>query len=228
MVDCGSWLLTTSDWRGITDCRATRHPTLFLKLVFPFAFIDIYKLSSNYVIYQIIKDNFFVLIGNFIDIGFEINWVSRFTTMSTHITELTEQEFRKQALLSKDNSSAMFDNNSYKQGLTFSIPMKHKALKYCQKLVENNLSSVLVQGTYCFTVWVKKEDNDASIEQSSIQQTPMAFAPQNVTQEVPRKKITRVYRGQTYEVEIPDYSAIQQSPLNKPKARRKYRGQYID
>lgn len=149
--------------------------------------------------------------------------------MSTHITELTEQEFRKQALLSKDNSSAMFDNNSYKQGLTFSIPMKHKALKYCQKLVENNLSSVLVQGTYCFTVWVKKEEsNDLIVEQSSIQQTPMVSAPQNVTQEVPRKKITRVYRGQTYEVEIPDYSAIQQSLLNKPKARRKYRGQYID
>lgn len=148
--------------------------------------------------------------------------------MSAYIKELTEQEFRQQALVSKDNSSAMFENKSYKQGLTFSIPMKRKALKYCQKLIEKNLSSFLVQGTYCFTVWIEKEERNVStIEQPNVQHSSVVSAPQNIAQKVPTKKITRVYRGQTYEVEIADYDNVQ--PLqNKPKARRKYRGQYID
>jgi hypothetical protein len=42
------------------------------------------------------------------------------------------------------------------------------------------------------------------------------------------KKVTKVYRGQTYELEIPDYSVAPQETQNQSKSRRKYRGQYID
>ena len=153
--------------------------------------------------------------------------------MSAYITQLTEQEFQKQTHPDEHDLSVKFQESLFKQKLTFSLPMKKQAMRYCQKLIENNLSSLLVKGTYCFTVWVQ-ETNSLNISTTNKSSTDnninssTASVSVETAPKVPTKKITKTYRGQTYEVEIPDYSGIKNIAENNQKSRRKYRGQYID
>ena len=153
--------------------------------------------------------------------------------MSAYITQLTEQEFDQQTHSNENNLSVKFQESLFKQGLTFSLPMKRQAMRYCQKLIEKNISSLLVKGTYCFTVWVQEHNSHHSSQQNnwSTQQQSNSFQASSTIDnphQVGRKKITKTYRGQTYEVEVPDYSAIENVLQNQSKPRKKYRGQYID
>jgi hypothetical protein len=218
--------------------------------------------------------------------------------VSIFIKQITEQELQKQTSYKKNDLFINFENNQFKKGLTFSLTMQDQAINYCQRLVAKSLSILLVKEKYSFTVWVQEKNIEsqetklksalsvanlelvtentnfqeevktASTPQLTHQQVPTkkvtkvyrgqtyeaeipdystiqsleqnqqdtdkdielnnAHTPQLTHQQVPTKKVTKVYRGQTYEVEIPDYSIASPEILDRPKPRRKYRGQYID
>ena len=179
--------------------------------------------------------------------------------MSAFVIELTEEELFKQTSCTNNALSLDFQNASFKKGPTFSTAMREQALKYCQKFVTKKFKSLLVENKYSFTVWVqqesaktqKKESNSKSAislnelvknipdptqeaknsnsEQISSQQPSVSKEETNVPTSIPTKKVVRRYRGQTYEVEVPDYPALMQlAQRNQNKPRRKYRGQYVD
>jgi hypothetical protein len=165
--------------------------------------------------------------------------------VSSFIKQITEQEFQQQTLYQKNDLSIRFENDRFKKGLTFSITMQEQAINYCQRLVAKSLSSLLVKEKYSFTVWVQEKNlesqetklkSDFSVtnlelvtEDTNFQdEVKIASTPRQIQQQISTKKVTKLYRGQTYEVEIPDYSIASPEMQNQPKPRRKYRGQYID
>lgn len=168
--------------------------------------------------------------------------------MSDCLIHLTEKEFGKHSY-PLNASFIDFKGNSFSKGFTFSLGMQEQAIKFCQKLAAKKIKSLLVKGKHGITIWIQtKGDNSEGInpkyhlpttekevtKQSYDESTNITSSnaelnnsQENRTNKVPTKKVTRVYRGQTYEVEIPDYSTIQEIP-NQQKPRIKYRGQYVD
>lgn len=160
----------------------------------------------------------------------------------------TEQEFHKYSRF-LNASSIDFEGDSFNKGVTFSLKMQEQAIKYCQKLAAKKIKSLSIKSKYGITIWIQTEgdedketkpklhllNEEKAIEQSHTESNKITSSdlekfnslPKNLTNEVSTKKVTRVYRGQTYEVEIPDYSAIQKRS-SRQKPRRKYRGQYVD
>ena len=179
--------------------------------------------------------------------------------MSAFVIELTEEEFIKQTSCAKNALSLDFQNASFKKGPTFSTAMREQAIKYCQKFVAKKLKSLLVENKYSFTVWTQqgtvqtqttksdskdaisldelvknfsdptKEVKSSNPEQISGQQQSTSKEQIDPPNSIPTKKVVRRYRGQTYEVEVPDYTTLMQlAQHNQNKPRRKYRGQYVD
>ena len=159
--------------------------------------------------------------------------------MSDCLIHLTEKEFSKYSD-TLNASSVDFEGNSFNKKFTFSLEMQERAIKYCQKFAAKKIKSLLVKGEYGITVWIETQNsNFKEIKLESLPPTEI-IKPSNdesniesnnsqehITHKIPTKKVTRVYRGQTYEVEVLDYSALQNMPKQQ-KPRRKYRGQYID
>jgi hypothetical protein len=156
--------------------------------------------------------------------------------VSSFIKQITEQEFQEQTLCPKNSLFINFENNQFKKGLTFSLTMQEQAIKYCQKLVTQSLSSLLVEEKYSFTVWV--QDKNIESQETKLKSALSVINLELVTedinlndevkiapieQQIPTKKVTKLYRGQTYEVEIPNHS-IEQSTSTK-KVTKLYRGQ---
>ena len=167
--------------------------------------------------------------------------------MSDCLRHFTEKEFNKYSY-PLNASSIDYEGNSFNKRLTFSLAMQEQAIKFCQKLAVIKIKSLLVTGKYGITIWIQTQNsNSKSIKPKSLlfttekKETKQSYdesnnvkssdveqlnSPQeNLTNKLPTRK--RVYRGQTYEVKIVDYSAIQKIP-NRQKPRRKYRGQYVD
>ena len=163
--------------------------------------------------------------------------------MSDCLIHLTEKEFSKY-LENLNASSVDYEGSSFNKGFTFSLAMQEQAIKHCQKFATQKLKSLLVKGRYGITVWIQTQSSNSEevleflpsieiVKPSDDESSSVNFnagannSQENITHEIPAKKVTRVYRGQTYEVEIPDYSTIQ-NISGQQKPRRKYRGQYID
>ena len=161
--------------------------------------------------------------------------------MSSLVIQIAEEELRKSGNLASNAQSVDFENVSFRKGPTFPLEMYEKALAYCEKFSVKQLKSLIVKNKYSLTIWNQQQtsvisDQDAAKAGTEKLQTPTSQVEftENSGQEqaapnkVPTKTVVRHYRGQTYEVQVPDYSAIQQQLSNKQKPRRKYRGQYID
>ena len=164
--------------------------------------------------------------------------------MSDCLIHLTEKEFSKY-LENLNASSVDYEGSSFNKGFTFSLAMQEQAIKHCQKFATQKLKSLLVKGRYGITVWIQAQSSKSEeikleslpsteiIKPSDNESSSVNFnagsnnSQENITSKIPIKKVTRVYRGQTYEVEIPDYSTIQ-NISGQQKPRRKYRGQYVD
>ncbi len=132
--------------------------------------------------------------------------------MNPAIIKLTEEELGSVAILgyNPDSNSllATIDNVKFTKTFSFSSDKKHEAIQCCQTLAQNNVKTLLVEGRSSVTVWMQNKADD--------------------TYAIPTRKVKRQYRGQTYEVEVADNSAIQKKVSNTQKVRKKYRGQYID
>ena len=151
------------------------------------------------------------------------------TTSNNYYLEITAAEFNRQIGEDKKSSTVIFQNVDYKKGPTYSLSMRTEALTYCQNNMAKKLKSIIVESAHFITVWsqTKNSQNPAKsvASSSSINNTHQAQAAQA---KIPTKKITRRYRGQTYEVEIPDYEALKKNQSQKQTQRKKYRGQYIN
>ena len=163
--------------------------------------------------------------------------------MSSLVIQIAEEELKRSGNLASNAQSIDFEDVSFKKGPTFPLEMYEKALAYCEKFSVKQLKSLIVKNKYSLTIWNQQQtsvlsDQDAvtaktGTEKSQEQAAKVEFTEnseqgQAAPNKVPTKTVIRRYRGQTYEVQVPDYSAMQQQLSNKQKTRRKYRGQYID
>lgn len=161
--------------------------------------------------------------------------------MSEYLIHLTEKEF-KQYLSTLNASSIDYENNSFNKGFTFSLRMQEQAIKYCKKFAAKKIKTLLVKDRYGITVWIQAQNSNSKVIKLEFLPTTETVKPfsdennfndelnssqENFTNKVPTTKVTRVYRGQTYEVAITNYPPVQQRPYRQ-RSRRKYRGQYID
>ncbi len=142
-------------------------------------------------------------------------------TNRDYLIEINETEFHNQIGDDKKSSTVNFQNLLYKKGPTYSLSMRPQALNYCQNNKANNLKSLIVENSHFITVWSQ------TVSSENATNTDSTTSPETV-QKVPTKTITRRYRGQTYEVEIPDYAALKKNHSQKQTQRKKYRGQYIN
>lgn len=163
--------------------------------------------------------------------------------MTDCLIYLTEKEFSKY-LGTLNTSSIDYEGSSFNKKFTFSLGMQEQAIKYCQKFAAKKIKSLLVKGKYGITIWIQTQNSNSEEIKSEIPITEIVKpsnnksnsvnsaleldnSQENITHKIPTKKVTRVYRGQTYEVEIIDYSTLHNMPKQQ-KPRRKYRGQYVD
>ena len=154
-------------------------------------------------------------------------------TNSSYYLEISESEFHSKIGDNKKSKVVNFQNVDYKKGPTYSLSMRPQAITYCQNNMAQQLRSLIVQSAHFITVWSQTDilETPTSPKTATTSETHKpanSLQNQGSTPNIPTKKIIRRYRGQTYEVEIPDYAAINNNQ-NQPKTqRKKYRGQYID
>lgn len=165
--------------------------------------------------------------------------------MTNYIRQITELEFKQQSLNSQDPVVTYFQNDCFKKGATFSLAMQEQALKYCQKYLDKGLNSLLVQSKHYFTIWIQSTNTESQpthlkanlspvnselvAKDTNFQSIQKVVAVDSINEaQIPKKKVTKLYRGVAYEIEAPDHSLIQQTVQDQLKPRRKYRGQYID
>lgn len=154
-------------------------------------------------------------------------------TPSDYFIEITDNEFYRQIGEDKKASVVNFQNFDYKKGPTYSLSMRPQAINYCQSKMAQQLKSIIVESSHFITVWNQLTNNQASAS-SSVNKSPEntqqsnSNQAQQSTQKIPTKKVIRRYRGQTYEVEVPDYAALKNNQNQQPTQRKKYRGQYIN
>lgn len=144
--------------------------------------------------------------------------------MSALIIKLTEKEFRDRFILSAKETRANFNNRKFIKSTAFSTKMRDKAIRYCQENADSKTKFLLVESPYFTTIWIEdKNTQNSSIEKpensySSLAQDVQKTA-KSIQKQLATKKVFRKYRGQTYEVEVPNLLLIQD-----PTKDRKYRG----
>ena len=147
--------------------------------------------------------------------------------------EITESEFHRQIGDDKKAKTVNFQNIDYKKGPTYSLSMRPQAITFCKSNMAQKLRSIIVESSHFITVWTQTKtiqtsttanDSDTSQENNQVN----SHQAQGSAPKIPTKKIIRRYRGQTYEVEVPDYAALKNNQAQQQTQRKKYRGQYIN
>lgn len=150
--------------------------------------------------------------------------------MSSFITQITEEELTQKTTFTKGLSSISFENGSFKKGPTFSLGMREQALTYCNKISNaQSLKSLIVEGKYSLTIWIQEKLE--AIQAQSEQKNSSSAENTEEIDDLPTTTAVRHYRGQTYEIEVVDETALTSEQKDTVKAVptkkviRQYRGQ---
>ncbi len=150
--------------------------------------------------------------------------------MAGKTTYLTIEEFNNQAVLNQLDSKCTINNSIFKKGDVLQHQEIKEVLDICNNYNDFNINTLIVNSQETLTIWIEEKSQVSPVQAIEIQknkdnQEKIESWPTN--QSVPTKKVIKRYRGQVYEEEVADWSAMQQmNQQNKP--RRKYRGHYID
>ena len=159
-----------------------------------------------------------------------------------NIILISAADLEKQGTITSDKNYIVFNNSTFKRGVAFNLTDKEKIIESYKLKSQDNIKYILVEDKFTLTVWSEYTQVDtnkvptmesSSINQETFQDQASSFdntAPsQNNTEAtVATKKIVKKYRGQTYEIVIPDVSSSQEINSQQEKKRLKYRGKYID
>lgn len=145
--------------------------------------------------------------------------------MAGKITYFKTEEFDQRGEFNQHSSECKINNLFFRKGNTLGHHEIKQVLDTCNKYNNFDINTLIVKGENDLTIWIEEKSKRSAAQDS--QDHPAASQPQANRQSAPTKTVTKRYRGQVYEEEVVDWAAMQQ--MNQPdKARRKYRGQYID
>ena len=143
--------------------------------------------------------------------------------MPSKTTYFKTEEFYQLGELNQHSSECKINNLMFRKGDTLGHHEIKQVLDTCNKYNKLDINTLIVKGENDLTVWIEEK----SLRPADLQDHPAASQPPVNQQSLPTKTVTKRYRGQVYEETVVDRAAMQQ--MNQPgKARRKYRGQYID
>ena len=147
--------------------------------------------------------------------------------MAGKITYFTVEDFASKGVFSDSDLKCTVNNVVFRKGDVFADIEIKKALDTCNKYNSFGVDTLIVKKENELTIWIQEELSASNKPNNSIQDRNHPASTQSQTnQSLPTKTVVKRYRGREYEETVVDWAAIQQ--INQPKARRKYRGQYID
>ena len=144
-----------------------------------------------------------------------------------NILQMSAAELEKQGTFNTDKNLVQINNCIFKRGVAFNLQDKEKIIESYKIKSQNTSKYLLVEDKYILTVWSEEKINLSEHRDCSSQEISSENL-NNPEQKILTKKITKRYRGQTYEVVVPDLSDSQEQNIQPVKKRLKYRGKYID
>ncbi|MEO0927811.1 MAG: hypothetical protein AAFY63_18260 [Cyanobacteria bacterium J06643_13] len=145
--------------------------------------------------------------------------------MSGKITYFKTDDFEQRGEFNQFHSECKLNNLVFRKGDTLKHHDIKQVLDTCNKYNSFDINTLIIKGEEDLTIWIEhKSQRPVQSEAAENKSTERSPASQ---QSMPTKVVTKRYRGQVYEETVIDWAAVQQVP-SKDKARRKYRGNYID
>lgn len=150
--------------------------------------------------------------------------------MNQNIIQISATQLLDQGS-SKSESLIDFNNCTYKKGITLPFSSKEKALERCQEITKNNRKCLLVEYKFGLMIWIEEptiSSDKSNIATENLLKDKLSSEPDTIKPEIPTKKIIKKYRGQVYEIVVPDLSSVTQQDYQGKTSKLKYRGKYID
>ncbi|ELS02698.1 hypothetical protein Xen7305DRAFT_00024160 [Xenococcus sp. PCC 7305] len=144
-----------------------------------------------------------------------------------NIILISTADLKQKGIFNSGENLVELNDFTFKKGVSFSIEDKEKIVETYKIKSQSNGKYLLVEDKFMLTIWSEvKADLSQSQDNSSQQISSQSI--NHPEQKNRTKTITRRYRGQTYEVVVPDLSSSEASDHKPEKKYLKYRGKYIN